>query len=189
MEFDVKTATEILTNPKHEHYEASRRPGEVYNAVMRAFETAHPGEQTLGDGNNLPVHLDQAMNAEATKLGLVTPTQPVPPEATQPQTQPETAVTQPTEQAVQSPLWDTPEAEALTSYKAVYGENYQQAAEADVRAVVEGFIEEYVSKQGTPQAKAHVVEYLDQFMRRMGNHPLNALFLRYVGHRLSYFSK
>jgi hypothetical protein len=85
MEFDVKTATEILTNPKHEHYEASRRPGEVYNAVMRAFETAHPGEQTLGDGNNLPVHLDQAMNAEAAKLGLTQPVPPTTPEATPPE--------------------------------------------------------------------------------------------------------
>ena len=85
MEFDVKTATEIFTNPKHEHYEASRRPGEVYDACMRAFETAHPGEQTLGDGNNLPIHLDQAMNAEASKLGLTQPAPPTTPEATQPE--------------------------------------------------------------------------------------------------------
>jgi hypothetical protein len=95
MEYDEPTACEVLINPKHPDHEASKRPGPVYDAVMRAFERAHPGETTLSDAN-MPIHLDQAMNAEAAKLGLI---QPVPP------TTPEVPAEQPVE-------WSQPDAEA-----------------------------------------------------------------------------
>jgi hypothetical protein len=192
MEYDEKGAWEALTNPQHKDYQASQKPGPVRDAIMKAFETARPGPFVSDWGQLGPQFSDEKMGYQAPPTPGSTPPEVTQP-ATQPQMQPETPVTQPTEQpaTVQSysPLWDTPEAEALTSYKAVYGENYEQAAVVDVKAIVDGFVEEYVGRQGTPEAKAHVVEYLDQFMRRMGNHPLNAQFLRYVGHRLSYFSK
>lgn len=195
MEIDKATAILSGKDELSEKYFSRDYPDlNLRREVDEAFAKAYPGSLEIGNGNNLPVHLNDAMNEEAAKLGLAVPTtlevtQPV----TQPQTQPETQPTETTEQTdtVQSysPLWDTPKAEALTSYKAVYGSDYEPGMVADAKAIFDGFVEEYVGRQGTSEAKAHVAEYVDQLMRRMGNHPLNAQFLRYVGHRLSYFAK
>jgi hypothetical protein len=184
-------------DPRHEKYYSRDWPDRnLQREVIEAFERQHPGDFDLTE--SLPVHINEGMDKEAVRLGLTKPTTPVPPEvtqpATQPQTQPETPVTQTTEQPATaqsySPLWDTPQAEALTSYKAVYGADYEQAMVADAQHVFVSFAEDYIQRQGgTPEARAHVGEYVDQLMRRMGNHPLNAQFLRYVGHRLSYFAK
>src|SRR4029434_10267359 len=144
MALTYEEANKIIAreDPRHEKYYSRDYPDRnLQREVIEAFERQHPGDFDLTE--SLPTHINEGMNKEAVKLGLAVPTTPesTKPE-TQPQTQPETQPTETTEQTdtVQSysPLWDTPEAEALTSYKAVYGENYQQAAEADVKAVVDG---------------------------------------------------
>lgn len=79
MEFSIEEANAIISDSKHPHYADfyHHQKPDVVAAVNKAFEAATPGTTTLGGGEDLPAHLNDAMNREA---GISQA-----PEATQPQ--------------------------------------------------------------------------------------------------------
>jgi hypothetical protein len=65
MEFTLEQANDVISNPENPNHKAfyENSNADLVNAVNRAFQTAYPGSMSFS--NDLPQHINDAMNKEA----------------------------------------------------------------------------------------------------------------------------